>query len=343
MRYAIRFTNLDVLAGVVGGRDLAPVRAARALPAGARGALRRRRASATQHARPAGPRDGDPRRRRVGLDAGEGREAEPDRRGAGGRAHVPRSRARTAAGRADRVRRRAGGRRAADDRSRVSSGSRSRRSSGTRASAGRRSATRSPRPCGSGRRRSAGRTATSPPCVPRRRRARQTRGLVSILFLSDGAQTRGDLEPLEGADRRTAAAFRCTRSRSARRAARSTSGSAARAATSRSRTRPARAGACRSRRIPITLSAIADRTGGEFFAARSADSLQSAYKKLGSSLGRKPGKTEITYVFLAEPPDCCSSRDCSPRSGRRDFRDANTLGTQAATLAGCPRARTSVT
>ena len=28
----------------------------------------------------------------------------------------------------------------------------------------------------------------------------QTRGLVSILFLSDGAQTRGDLEPLEGAD-----------------------------------------------------------------------------------------------------------------------------------------------
>jgi len=26
--------------------------------------------------------------------------------------------------------------------------------------------------------------------------------------------------------------------------------------------------------------------------------LQSAYKKLGSSLGRKPGKSEITYVFL---------------------------------------------
>jgi Ca-activated chloride channel family protein len=50
---------------------------------------------------------------------------------------------------------------------------------------------------------------------------------------------------------------------------------------------------------PATLRAIADRTEGEFFAARSAESLQAAYKKLGSRLGRKPGETEITYVFLA--------------------------------------------
>jgi Ca-activated chloride channel family protein len=49
----------------------------------------------------------------------------------------------------------------------------------------------------------------------------------------------------------------------------------------------------------VTLRAIADRTGGEFFAARSSDSLQAAYKKLGSRLGRKPGRTEITYAFLA--------------------------------------------
>ena len=59
------------------------------------------------------------------------------------------------------------------------------------------------------------------------------------------------------------------------------------------------AGACRSRRTPTTLRAIADRTGGEFFAAQSAKSLQSAYKKLGSRLGRKPGQSEITYGFLA--------------------------------------------
>src|SRR5207249_4129106 len=32
-----------------------------------------------------------------------------------------------------------------------------------------------------------------------------TRGLVSVLFLSDGAQTRGDLLPLQGADRAKAA------------------------------------------------------------------------------------------------------------------------------------------
>jgi Ca-activated chloride channel family protein len=57
------------------------------------------------------------------------------------------------------------------------------------------------------------------------------------------------------------------------------------------------------RRVPVppdpaTLKAIADRTGGEFFAAQSAKSLQSAYSKLGSRLGRKPGKSEITYGFL---------------------------------------------
>jgi Ca-activated chloride channel family protein len=50
---------------------------------------------------------------------------------------------------------------------------------------------------------------------------------------------------------------------------------------------------------PETLKAIADRTGGEFFNAQSAKSLQAAYSKLGSRLGRKPGQSEITYGFLA--------------------------------------------
>jgi Ca-activated chloride channel family protein len=50
---------------------------------------------------------------------------------------------------------------------------------------------------------------------------------------------------------------------------------------------------------PDTLRAIANRTGGEFFVARDAKSLQSAYAKLGSRMGRKPGRTEITYGFLA--------------------------------------------
>ena len=36
MRYAVRFTNLDVLASVAGRLDLAPLRASRRLPARAR-------------------------------------------------------------------------------------------------------------------------------------------------------------------------------------------------------------------------------------------------------------------------------------------------------------------
>ena len=42
-------------------------------------------------------------------------------------------------------------------------------------------------------------------------------------------------------------------------------------------------------------------TGGKFFNAHSADALQSAYKQLGSKLGRVPGTREATNeaVFLA--------------------------------------------
>jgi Ca-activated chloride channel family protein len=50
---------------------------------------------------------------------------------------------------------------------------------------------------------------------------------------------------------------------------------------------------------PETLRAIATTTGGKFFAARSAEALRAAYTNLGSELGRKPGRTEITYAFLA--------------------------------------------
>jgi hypothetical protein len=49
---------------------------------------------------------------------------------------------------------------------------------------------------------------------------------------------------------------------------------------------------------PQTLRAIARTTGGEFTSATTAATLQSVYSKLGSRLGRTPGKTEITYAFL---------------------------------------------
>ena len=120
-----------------------------------------------------------------------------------------------------------------------------------------------------------------------------TRGLVSILFLSDGAQTRGDLEPLEGADRAKQAGIPVyTVALGTPNGSLNFGGGGFPGAP------------FGGRRVPVppdpdTLRAIADRTGGEFFAAQSAKSLQSAYKKLGSQLGRKPGQSEITYGFLA--------------------------------------------
>jgi Ca-activated chloride channel family protein len=123
----------------------------------------------------------------------------------------------------------------------------------------------------------------------------QTKGLVSILFLSDGAQTRGDLEPLDGADRARAAGIPVY--------------TVALGTPNGTLTFGGGGGGpgpnpFSDRRVPVppdpaTLKAIADRTGGEFFAAQSAKSLQAAYSKLGSRLGRKPGKSEITYGFLA--------------------------------------------
>jgi Ca-activated chloride channel homolog len=125
----------------------------------------------------------------------------------------------------------------------------------------------------------------------------RTHGLVSILFLSDGAQTRGQLLPLEGADRAKAAGIPVYT------VALGTPNGTLQFGFSR----PPQGfpgGFGQGRRVPVppdpeTLRAIADRTGGQFFAARSAKSLQAAYSKLGSRLGRKPGKTEVTYGFLA--------------------------------------------
>ena len=124
----------------------------------------------------------------------------------------------------------------------------------------------------------------------------QTRGLVSILFLSDGAQTRGDLEHLAGADLAKAVGIPVYT------VALGTPGGTLDFGGGGGY--PGSPPPFGGRRVPVppdpdTLRAIANRTGGEFFAAQSAKSLQSAYGKLGSSLGRKPGKSEITYVFLA--------------------------------------------
>ena len=117
------------------------------------------------------------------------------------------------------------------------------------------------------------------------RKPADTKRLASILLLSDGHQTRGEFQPLEGARRAKDAKIPVY--------------------TVSLGTPEGVLGHefGNARPIPVppdpaTLAAIADTTGGKFFDAQSAGALQAAYSKLGSSLGRRPGKTEVTYAFL---------------------------------------------
>ncbi len=121
--------------------------------------------------------------------------------------------------------------------------------------------------------------------------------VVSILFLSDGAQTRGILEPIEGAQLARDACFPVytvalgTPEGTIRR------GFGFGGGFGQGPGDP-------NELIPVppdpeTLRAIAETTGGEFTEARTAESLETAYEKLGSSLGREPGQSEITFILLA--------------------------------------------
>jgi len=121
----------------------------------------------------------------------------------------------------------------------------------------------------------------------------RTRGLVSILFLSDGAQTRGDLLPLEGAQRAKAAGIPVYT------VALGTPNGTLDLGGGGFGFGGGFGGPRRVPPDPDTLRAIAETTGGQFFEAKSSKSVNAAYAKLGSKLGRKPAKTEVTYAFLA--------------------------------------------
>jgi Ca-activated chloride channel family protein len=124
--------------------------------------------------------------------------------------------------------------------------------------------------------------------------------LVSILFLSDGHQTRGILSPLAGANKARAAgipvytvALGTTGNTTMRGFPGSFNGGGAIV--------PGGGFGFGRRGLapdPKTLHAIADRTGGKFYRARSAGAVQAAYSSLGSKLGRRPGSIEITSWFL---------------------------------------------
>jgi Ca-activated chloride channel family protein len=119
-------------------------------------------------------------------------------------------------------------------------------------------------------------------------------GPVSILFLSDGAQTRGILQPLEGAALAKEACIPVY----------TVALGTPEGVIDRGTFGGGFPGDTGPRFIPVppdpdTLRSIADMTGGEFSEARSADSLEKAYSKLGSQLGREPGESEVTFLFVA--------------------------------------------
>ncbi|HEV3480206.1 MAG TPA: VWA domain-containing protein [Gaiellaceae bacterium] len=126
-----------------------------------------------------------------------------------------------------------------------------------------------------------------------------TKGLASILFLSDGAQTRGTLLPYEGAERAKAAGIPVYT------VALGTpegvvSGRFGFGFGGPPSGPPDLNG---QQTIPVppdpaTLREIAETTGGKFTEARTADVLEETYENLGSSLAREPGETEITFAFL---------------------------------------------
>jgi Ca-activated chloride channel family protein len=110
-----------------------------------------------------------------------------------------------------------------------------------------------------------------------------TAGLVSIVFLSDGRQNRGLVPPLEGAALAKAAGIPVY---------------TVALGTTNPNAPGLPWGGTRAP-DPATLRAISKATDGEFFEAKSAESVSAAYEDLGSRLGRTPQKSEATVAFVA--------------------------------------------
>ncbi len=107
-----------------------------------------------------------------------------------------------------------------------------------------------------------------------------------ILFLSDGFQTRGMLQPLQGAQRAKAAGIPVYT------VALGTPNGVVNFGQGPF-----------SRQVPVppdpdTLRRIAQLTGGEFFTAQTESRLKQIYDRLGSQLGHTTRKREATYAFL---------------------------------------------
>jgi Ca-activated chloride channel homolog len=128
--------------------------------------------------------------------------------------------------------------------------------------------------------------------------------LVSILFLSDGSQTRGNLQPLDGAQLAVDAGIPVYT------VALGTPEGVLRGDFGPGFGMPGSPGqpppnpGFGENEIPVppdpeTLNEIAEMTGGEFSEAKDAKTLEAVYEQLGSDLGRKPGEVEVTSWFVA--------------------------------------------
>ena len=121
--------------------------------------------------------------------------------------------------------------------------------------------------------------------------------LVSILFLSDGHQNRGVIQPLAGAQRARSAGVPVYT------VALGTTGNTHLADGYGFFGGGAGGGGFGGPQAlapdPKTLGAIAHITGGEFFRARTAHALTDAYTTLGSKLGKAHGTREVTDLFTA--------------------------------------------
>jgi Ca-activated chloride channel homolog len=127
--------------------------------------------------------------------------------------------------------------------------------------------------------------------------------LVSVLFLSDGHQTRGVLAPLAGADKARAAGIPVYTVSLGTTGNTRLRGFPAGQGFGAGSPPPSQSGGFGfgQRGLapdPKTLRAIADRTGGKFFRARTAGAVEDAYAALGSKLGRKQGTAEVTDLFV---------------------------------------------
>ena len=113
------------------------------------------------------------------------------------------------------------------------------------------------------------------------------RPATAILLLSDGAQTAGILQPFEGAQRATTAKIPVY---------------TVALGTPDGQVTFDRYGVSRTILVPpdpVTLEQIADDTDGEFYAAASGARLNEVYERLGSQIGRIDTKREVTNVLAA--------------------------------------------